>query len=438
MKTKLPPYLTIALLISLSVNLIYGQTVGTSFNSTDGKMIYTVTGVGSPNTVSVRKNGTPTGSIIIPDLVINKSVTYSVTSIATTAFSGCSEITSVVIPNSITTIENGAFQNCSSLLTINIPNNVLTIGTHVFYGCSALLNITIPNSVTSIGNNAFSNCSSLTSVSLSENIKTIGEFLFYNCSSLTSIVIPDSIVSIEQCAFYNCSNLISFAMPNSVVSIGYSSFYSCTKLSSITFSSKLSSIENQSFSYCASLNSITLPNSIISIGKYAYYGCSELKSVTIPNSVVSIGDRAFYYCYKLDTVMVNNTDPSSILLGSGVFTFTSDTKSLYIPTGSKTLYQTAPQWCDFKNFYEKETTKLMTTMNDKNVHIYPSTVKDKLNISGINTESMLNICDIKGKILAKKILFNDGTIELNSLVRGIYIVNIVTKNRVYQHKFIKE
>lgn len=96
--------------------------------------------------------------------IYNNSVTIpnSVTSIGSSAFYGCSKLTSITIPNSVTSIETSAFEYCSSLTSIVIPNSVKSIGWFAFSGCSSLTSIVIPNSVTSIGSSAFSGCSSLT------------------------------------------------------------------------------------------------------------------------------------------------------------------------------------------------------------------------------------------------------------------------------------
>ena len=92
-----------------------------------------------------------TGNVVIPEKVTYESVEYSVTSIGSGAFGGCSGLTSITIPNSVTSIGYSAFDGCSGLTSITIPNSVTSIEIWAFYNCSGLTSITIPNSVTSIG-----------------------------------------------------------------------------------------------------------------------------------------------------------------------------------------------------------------------------------------------------------------------------------------------
>ena len=104
------------------------------------------------------------GFVTIPETVTYNDNIYSVNSIGSFAFAGCSALTSVEIPNSVTCFRSLAFEGCSGLTSIVIPNSVTDIFNQVFSGCSGLTSVVIPNSVTSIGDAVFSGCSSLTSL----------------------------------------------------------------------------------------------------------------------------------------------------------------------------------------------------------------------------------------------------------------------------------
>jgi len=61
-----------------------------------------------------------------------------VTTIEKNAFSGCTDLQSIYLPNGLTHISAFAFFKCSSLKTIVIPESVVVIGSYAFDGCESL------------------------------------------------------------------------------------------------------------------------------------------------------------------------------------------------------------------------------------------------------------------------------------------------------------
>ena len=80
------------------------------------------------------------GDIVIPKEVIYDEKTYGVTSIDESAFSGCSDMTSITIPESVTSIGSEAFRNCTSLTSVtSLIKEPFDIDLRVFYNVSATL-----------------------------------------------------------------------------------------------------------------------------------------------------------------------------------------------------------------------------------------------------------------------------------------------------------
>ena len=263
----------------------------------------------------------------------NYKIPDGVTKVGSSAFIGCSSLTSITIPNSVTEIGYSVFEGCTNLKSITIPNGVTSIGDSAFEDCTSLKSITIPNSVTSIGDSAFEDSTSLTSITIPNGVTSIGDSAFEGCTSLTSITIPDSVTSIGFGAFIGCSSLTSITIPDSVTCIGDSAFNGCTSLTSITIPDSVTSIGESAFSGCSSLASITIPDSVMSIGNDAFHECSSLTSITIPNSVTSIGDYAFLGCSRLTAIDVN-TDNKDYTSVNGVL-FYNDKTIICYPAGKK-------------------------------------------------------------------------------------------------------
>ena len=136
------------------------------------------------------------------------SVKEGTLGIAERAFSDCSGLKSVTIPNSVTSVGKDAFQNTPWF--DNQPDGVVYAG-KVLYKYKGIMpegtKISIKEGTLGITGWAFSDCSGLTSVTFPNSVTSIGEWAFYNCSGLTSVTVEaNTPLSINADVFPNRAN----------------------------------------------------------------------------------------------------------------------------------------------------------------------------------------------------------------------------------------
>lgn len=306
-----------------------------------------------------------------------------------------SRLQSIVLPSSITSINDYAFQGCKNLSIQNIPGSVTSIGNGAFAECNLSKSLTIPSSVTFIGNAAFKNFkgeikvdaynpnySSLDGVLFNKTqtkliqcpISKIGEYIipssvtsiggaaFFDCGNLTAVSIPTSVITIENYAFNYCSGLTSITIPSSVTSIGERVFDGFKGLISVDANNpKYSALEGVLFNkdqteliQCpvSKAGTYTIPSTVTTVKADAFHECVNISSLIIPGSVKNIGAMALNLV-RLSSVYAYSLPPIDLTSSYKAFVQVNTSRCiLYIPNGTRALYESANQWQLFLNMVE--------------------------------------------------------------------------------------
>lgn len=162
-------------------------------------------------------------NVTIPDTVKYKNITYKVTAISASSFSGN-----------------------TTVMNVSIGKNVTTIGEKAFYKCSRLKQVTGCSAVTSLGNYCFAEAKQLVQVGAALNtvklskLTEIKKSAFKNCTALKTVNLTGSgLTKIEADAFYGCKALKTLSISSTkLTTIGSRAFYQDKALTKITFYTK--------------------------------------------------------------------------------------------------------------------------------------------------------------------------------------------------------
>jgi hypothetical protein len=322
------------------------------------------------------------------------TVPNHVKSIGGGAFANCYELTSFTLSKSVTSVGSSVFDDCRSLTSIKVedgnpmydsrngcnaiietPTNMLIAGCNAtvipdgitairmgsFRGFKNLTTLMIPKSVICIEYGAFEYCG-MTTITVEEGnpwydsrdncnavIETATNILVLGCMNT---VIPNSVTAIGDGSLSVGNSLTSIAIPNGVKSIGELAFCSCG-FSSIQIPGSVEFIDGEAFNGCEDLTSLELPEGVRAIGERIAANCSSLTSATFPSSLSHIGNNVFDYCHSFASLTVNWKTPLAI--DAKVFR-QNDLSSitLYVPKGTKSLYEAADVWKNFKEIVETD------------------------------------------------------------------------------------
>lgn len=293
-------------------------------------------------------------TITIPTGIVN---------IGKRAFSGCRNITKVIIPNWVQEIGEEAFggyvQELSDGKTKTTVYGCTSLETLVFEGGDG---VAVP---LRIGTRAFGNkdnsiltvCNQLSTVEFKagSNVNMIGEYAFARCP-ITSIILPATLEDMKEGAFYGCDKLetVEYAPDGKEMSVGDQVFANCIKLTTIKLPANITKFEDGVFSGCNNLSRVEvdpdnpalkdidgvlfskdeteilffpfgkegeyqIPKSVTKISGGAFAGKTNVTDITIGKNVISIGPGAFRNCTELWRVTFEEGGTEELVIGKSAF-----------------------------------------------------------------------------------------------------------------------
>lgn len=200
--------------------------------------------------------------------------------------------------------------------------------------------VVIPEGVTTICDYVFRENREITSVVLPESLKKIEDSAFSKCTGLVSVVVPAGVTSIEDSAFYDCIGLTSVQILGNIETVGENMFYGCGNLATVKIAG-LATVSENMFRKCSSLTEISLPAGITEIGSSAFEDCAALPYIEIPEGVIYIRTSAFESCKALTEVKLPTTLKA---LDADVFNSCALTK-IELPDGMERIQCDAFRHC---------------------------------------------------------------------------------------------
>ncbi|MEP5338212.1 MAG: leucine-rich repeat protein [Algibacter sp.] len=353
---------------------------------TVGDIGYTIT-VADVGLEEVEVQGSTLATPVVPSMVDNGGITYTVTAIGASAFKDNATIMSIELPVTVITVGNAAFQSAVNLSAVNFTttSGITNVALRGFLTCSSLTNI---NDIISV-------------LETTGGLGTNGNGAFNGCDHNGTLVTPSTFTSSGTSVFRSNVNMVAVDM---------------------SASTSLLTLSNQTFQTCTSLASVILPSNMTTIGGSAFSGCTSLTSIQVNNPVPAVID-------------------------ANSFTNVPSTAILYVPDATaETAYEADANWLAIFDASRIVVGSITLNTNSENIEqklgfsFYPNPTNGIVSIKNSKVENAnVTVYDLNGRALLRNTL--NGTlseINISSLASGVYLFKVQVGNSTLTKRIIKQ
>lgn len=271
-------------------------------------------------------------------------------SIGTEAFAGCSQLTSIVIPEQVDEIGASVFAGCAALEKVEVVSENTTFDSR--NGCNAIVRkadnclvagcktTVIPVDVVALGEGAFMQLP-LTAVSIPKSVASYGKKVFYGCDDIETVMVGAKTPAVLTADVFTCTSRATLIVPTGTLAAYekanvWKNFLKRIEMSSSTLPIHFADSQvkelcvanwdqdgDKELSYAEaaavtdlgevfknntniqSFDELQYFTGLTTIGDQAFYHCSQLTSVVLPETVTAIGASAFQYCFYLSSIRLS-------------------------------------------------------------------------------------------------------------------------------------
>ena len=350
------------------------------------------------------------GSIVVPEEITVDGVTYPVTELGECCFT-MRKIDSITLPSTLKKINYRGLSSVWGLKSITIPASVEEIESAAF-----TLNYDLEEMKIEEGNKHFvmegnmllsadktrflyllgaTDWNKSIDLKLPATVKTIDDSALYGSAAVTSLTLPEGLESIGVMGL-GCISVSSIHIPSSVKSIGESFMVFAENLKEITLGEgnanfamsngmlltkdmtelvlmpcihdnyqipeSVTTLRGASAS-CLQTTSFVIPDGVKTLKQLVCAFSEMLETVVIGSGVENWGEGAFRFCESIKSIYLRSENVVTPTSGDHFEEALYDTATLYVPTGTKGLYQGDPYWGQFKNIVEFSVTDIESVID---------------------------------------------------------------------------